>query len=695
MSSIINAAPMTYNQGTDDKSTRALVAEPESLPTHLVKVYTYAKKGPTDPQLVSGDELTRMYHADTFDMRKKYATHQTELINTLSRQANPMMVQRVKPADAGPNASIRLWLDVLATNIPVYERMPDGSFELDVDGNKIPTGSSVAGLKVAWVASAVTPNVDGSDSFGGATQKPGFQTDSGAGTQSIAYPIMDLRAPYFGADGNNHGVRIYAPTLLSSIPVSQRLVTSELLYPIRVSCVYRADELSTPKITETQSAEQYVDVSFKPNAIDKQTDSQLYIDDVFIDAYQNLTSTTNPPAYGPFGALHTYTASINTILALAYSKEQPVFDEFSDFTGVADELHRFNIVGGTNSNGVAYNTYEILTTGTGVVRLSEQSTIYARGGSDGTMDESLFATLVSAEVQEYNNPNSVLQDLARYPEAYIYDTGFPLATKYDLCDFISIRKDTFVFLATHDVLGIPLTASQESSLAVALRTRIQLAPESAYFGTSTMRGMIVGRCGKRLNSQYTKKLPLTLEVAEKAARYMGAANGRWKSGYAFDAAPQNVVEGFTDINVTFTPATVRQKDWDNGLVWVQNFQRRSYFFPAFKTVYDDDTSVLNSFFTVAACVELQKVNERAWRQFTGSSNLTNAQLIERVNAFINENTVGRFDDRFVIVPETFFTKADEARGYSWSQRIKIYAPNMKTVAVLSLEARRIDELATA
>jgi hypothetical protein len=149
---------------------------------------------------------------------------------------------------------------------------------------------------------------------------------------------------------------------------------------------------------------------------------------------------------------------------------------------------------------------------------------------------------------------------------------------------------------------------------------------------------------------------------------------------------------FTDINVTFTPATVRNKDWDAGLNWVQSFGRRSYFFPALKTVYDNDTSVLNSFFTAMAIVELQKVGERAWRQFTGSANLTNAQLIERVKRFIVENTIGRFDERFVIEPDVYFTEADIARGYSWTTKIKIYAPSMKTVSVLSIEARRISDL---
>jgi hypothetical protein len=420
------------------------------------------------------------------------------------------------------------------------------------------------------------------------------------------------------------------------------------------------------------------------------------VGDKFIQAYQDLENPVNPPQYGPFGEVHVYDDQVAQVLAMVYASEKNFIDQFSDITGVTDGSEDFliNLFGGVSSSGVPYHSYDLITSGSNVVRMSESSTIYAQGGSDGTMDDDLFASLVADAVVEYANVNSFLQDTAKYPESIIYDSGFPLATKYALCSFISLRKDTFVVLSTYDVNGAQLTASQESSLAVALRTRLQMYPESEYFGTSTMRGMIVGRNGKMKNTQYTKRLPLTLEIAYKAAAYMGAGNGRWKPGFAFDAAPASQVALFTDINVTFTPAPARNKDWDAGLVWVQSYDRRSFFFPALKTVYDKDTSVLNSFFTALACVELQKVGERSWRRFTGSANLTNAQLVERVNQFVVDNTIGRFDGRFTIEPETYFTAADIARGYSWSLRIKIYAPNLKTVATLSLEAHRIEELAT-
>jgi hypothetical protein len=202
--------------------------------------------------------------------------------------------------------------------------------------------------------------------------------------------------------------------------------------------------------------------------------------------------------------------------------------------------------------------------------------------------------------------------------------------------------------------------------------------------------MIMGRSGLIRNNQYTKRLPLTYEVAIKAARYMGASNGRWKNGAHFDGAPGSIVEAMNDINIKWVPTSVRNRNWDIGLNWVQAYDRRSFFFPAFKTVYEDDTSVLNSFITAMACCYLNKVAHATWREFSGVSYLTNVQFLERINAHVTKLTEGRFDGRFVIQPAAYIDEYDALRGYSWHLPIKIYSPSMKTSMIASTYAFRID-----
>lgn len=695
MSTIVNAAPMTIMLGTQDLSTRQVPPEPEALPTHLPKIYIYTKKGPTDPQLVSGSNMTRLYGEDSFDLRMPWANHATVLANLINAQGNALMVQRIRPTDAGPVSSIRVYADVLETQVPVYERNFDGSYKTDTAGALIPTGTKVDGHQVKWVTSTVVTAANGDSDFGSADPVPGDQVDALTSVQSTRYPIMDIEVPHFGSYGNNLGIRMWAPTSESAMPIDDRLLAQEKVYPFRMACVSRFNDLTTPKLVQTQAAEQFIDMCFKPDTINKNTDTLVYVGDTFIKAYQDLNDPSGTPSYGPFGRMKLYDSNVSMLLEQFYYAEKPFIDAFSDFKDEAGEEFRFNLLGGVSSSNVPYHSYIVVKGASNSVYFTENTNVFAKGGSDGTMNDVSFAAAVAQEVQEYADKNSILQDSAKYPESIIYDSGFPLATKYALCSFIAVRKDTAVVLSTHDVNAPVLSASQESALAIALRTRLQMFPESEFFGTPTMRGMIIGRCGTMINTQYRKKLPLTMEIAVKAAKYMGASNGKWKPGKSFDMAPDNNVGMFTDVNVTFTPATVRNKDWANGLNWVDSYTRRTLYFPALKTVYDNDTSVLNSFFTMMACVELEKVGERARRRFSGVSSLTNAELVDKVNKFVIENTTGRFDGRFIIEPNAYFTAADLARGYSWALAIKIYAPNMKTVMTLHIDAYRIDDLASA
>lgn len=691
---ITSAAPRTIFRGVKDDSTKEAVYEAEAIPSHLPFICTYAKEGPCDlPQLVVGSSMTRMFGTDSFDIRKKWATHASVLINKINARGNQMMIKRVKPLDANDPATIRISIDVLPTNIPIYETNSDGSFKTDDNNNYIETGEHVAGFKTKWVVGQVTVDQNNISTFGSANQVAGDQVDIDTKVQSTRYPILDLVVSNFGDYGNNIGLRMWAPTTETGGGLDTRILENNKAYPFRFACVRRDVELSTVNVVATLSGEQYVNAVLPTDMIDKNTDALISFNDVFIAAFQNLLNNDGSPAvYGPFGKAHLYSDNLETLIKQFYAAEYPLADSFSDFTGEANEENKFNIISGVSSQNVPYKSFQIISNTSNSVRFTEGTTIYASGGSDGTMNEALFAKLVSDEMNKFADENSVYQDDAKYPVSIFYDSGFPLETKYNIIKFISVRKDTAVVLSTHDVLGQVLTATQESALAVALRTRLQMYPESEYFGTPTMRGLIVGRCGTLINSQYRKKLPLTIEIADKAAQYMGASDGIWKSEYRFDRAPRNNVSLFKDINVTFTPVSVRNKDWSNGLIWVDNFDLKSVYFPALKTVYDDDTSVLNSFFTMMGCVELTKIGARSQRQFSGSSDLTDDQFVDEVNKYITNSVKDRFDDRFKIIPDTYYTAADVARGYSWVTNIKIGAPSMKTVGVLQITAYRTADL---
>lgn len=697
---IVNAAPMGIPLGTRDLSTRQVPREPEAIPTHLPKVYIWAKKGPTTPTLVSGAERAQIYGADSFDLNKKWANHATVFSNKFTEKGNAQMIERIVPSDIGPYANFLLSLDLLPTDIDDYERNTDGSIKLDpVTEDPIVVGQ-IPGFKAKWVVTNIS-TVAGMNAFGQATIGVGDQVDVATSATSQRYPILQFRVSSQGADGNNAGIRLWAPTTKSNGIIDKRIIDRGHAYPLRLSVIRRPDANTSPKVVENLFGEQYVDISLKPGFLNPLTEGPMYIGnpESFLDKYQNVKDVNYPPLFGDFDTVAVYKDNIKTVIDLLYAAEYAyhttngLIGVNSDFTGIADEEFLFNPISGTTSEGYRYHTYELVT-GTGAVSLNEYTNMYAAGGSDGTMSDAAFATAVSARVKEYNNPNSHLLDDAVNVESIIYDSGFPIDTKKDLLSFIAIRKDTAVVLSTYEAGGISSTASQENSLAVSLRTYATMYPESEYFGTGVCRVLIMGRDGKLRSSNWDNRVPVAIEVASKSADYMGASNGEWKNGSNFDGAPGSIVTDVYDVNVTYTPAAARNRDWDAGLNWVQNYDRSSLFIPALKSVYGNDTSVLTGWLTVMAIVEVNKVVMRAWRFFSGVQNLTNAQLADRVNQFVADRLRGRFDGRFVFEPNTIFTAADLARGYSWTTYVKIYAPNMKTVMTTYVEAYRREDLAT-
>lgn len=685
---------MTILRGTEDLSSRTVPVEPEVLPTHLPKVYIYAQKGPTTPQLVVGSSRTQMYGTDTFDERSAWATHQTVLSNKVNTEGNAQMIERVLPADIGPRANFTLWLDVLQTDVTVYQRNADGSYVVDELGDPIPAtpAATVSGYKVKWVLTSETTIVNESK-FGTQVQAPGDQTDGE--TQSVRYPVAQWWASSYGSIYNLSGIRLSAPTQNTTTPVDEGVLTATKAYPFRVSAIRKPKATSSPALVMTEFGEAYFDFVLKPGVVHPSYGEDMYLGDIFLNKYQNVDDPAYPKKFGDFGGMTVYQDNVDTILADLYAAEQEAADSHTDFSATStDEAYMVNIFTCTNSNGAPYNAIELITDIDSPIYLNESTSLYAAGATDGTMnEETLFPDLVAERVAQYADETSYLQDTAMYPESIIYDTGFPMDTKYELIKFIAIRRDTFVALSTYVVGGPAMSAANENSAALLLMARIQSYPESDYFGTAVMRGMIMGRYGVLKNSAYKKKLPVTIELATMAARMMGAGNGRWNQEALFDKQPNNQITMFRDINITFTSTKVRNKDWDVGLNWVQTSTRSTYFIPALQTVYNNDTSVLNSFFFAMCCVEMQKVAERVWRLYSGAVSLEDPVLFDNVNRAVEERSVGRFAGLFKIVPAAYKTEADQARGFSYTLPVSIYGNVMSTVATVELKAYRLSDLA--
>lgn len=703
---ITSAAATVLPLGIQDLSGRPAVVESPGLPTHLPKIYLYTQWGPSTPQHVNGAHRTNVYGLDSFDLRKGYANHQTVLSNIVEANGGSQMIERILPADRGPRANLRLSLDIVADDIPQYQRAADGTLVRNVltglpvaithagaGGSQVPTVKR--GYRAKWTVSTITA-LASEDTWGAGTVAQGDLPATGSiVAQSQRYPILDFQASCYGAYGNDAAVRLWAPTEKSSDGVNASLLSDVQAYPYRLAVLRRPDARSTPALVATQTGDQYIEFVFKPGAIYSLTDEQVHLADKFPDVYRNLDNPTAAKDFGDFGALKIYTDNISTVLGLVHTAEAADASQlFPDFSAAAADKYLFNLLSGMNSQGEPYYTYLLDTAAGNAVALTETTNLYAKSGADGTMSNTAFSTAVSAAVAAYANPNHPYQDDATYPESIIYDTGFENDTKRDLCQFISQRKDTAVVLSTYVVGGPELTSAQELSKAVLLRSYLELFAESDYFGTSVRRGAIVGRYGELVNSPWKGKLPLTLEWAAIFTKMMGSADGVWKSQWLADSVPNTMITMFKNINVTTMPAGSRNANWAAGLNWVQAYDEDRVFFPAMRAICADDTSIFTSFITTMCAVELQKVGNRVWRGFTGKVSLTSDQLVDRVNRRVEELTVGRFCNLYRIVPDALITANDEQAGYRWTLPITLYANNMKTVMTLSVVGRRMSDLTT-
>lgn len=694
---IFNGAPMPYLRGIRDASRGVNVRDPEELPTHLPHFYIYAEKGPTEPTYVAGDSLTTIYGQKTLDPRYPYYTHQTVCASVVMGEGNGIFVQRVIPVDAGPKSRVLLSLDVVSDDIQQFQRDASGKFVLDSNGSKIPltgAGATKPGYRLKWVVNSWTAGST-VEEFGQVSTRTGGMTNANS-EQSTLYPIMEFEVSHIGAYGNNIAVRLVAPTSDSSMPVNTDALNTLKAYIYRLQILQRSSAELSPQIVDTIQGDQWVEFALKSTAIDTKRDVDYSFADRLIDAYQDLSSPgVTTPIYGPFGRQKLYEDNLRTILQMIAPVEsaEGTLPELN-MQPTSPNIYFLNLLTGVNPDNVPYYTVRIEGPSTGGFRFSENSHVYAAGGSDGTMNNDAFDLLVRNELQNYGTGQWPMLNWAKYPVSAYYDTGFKLETKQAFCIPMSKRKDVAVILSTHVVGERQLSASEESSMAMSLNNMLRNFPESTLYGTSVVRALIVGHSGKLINSSYRDYLPLTIEVARKFAAYMGAGNGIWRSTASFDQVPNNQVTMFTKVNVRWKPELQRYRDWDNGLVWVEDYDRSAKFFPALQTVYSDDTSVLNSAANMWIAVDLEKVAQRAWRDMVGNSKLSDEQFLERSDELILEAVRGRYDSRAVIIPRTYYTAADKQRGYSWSCEINMYVGSMKTAGSFTIVARRLSDLGT-
>jgi len=531
-------------------------------------------------------------------------------------------------------------------------------------------------------------------------------------------PSIVTKYPYFiaryngeGEIGNNTGLRLF--------PISKSNdsnITDHKRFQFAMEVVAREDKHSNVHNVPTVLNEKTANFVFEPNATDRYN-KPLSLNNV-VDKYSN----TIDPKYGykesDFRAIHIFQDSIDAsleVLAVA-EKNATTGMQWSDFqsgTAVNEPgaalKYLVNPITAKHSSGKAYLT---LTADNSpmAVHLGRYNTIFANGGSDGTLDLKEFEQKVAEQIERYSDPEDEVQNDARYLETDFWDTGFNADAKIRFHSFTAIRKDLNLAIATFEndermkaggaqsptyLPGDPQSRETEIALGTYLAGFMNLVPESDIFNTPSMRTTITAGSGKVRGTLYNKRVPLTFYLLDKFSKYCGSSEGKWLTEYAFDIEPGHIIESMYDLSDDWASLSVRRRMWDIGINYHLTYNQERAMFPLVRSCYTgDDTSVLISAFNTRICATITRVVHQVWRDFVGAQKLGGDRLAAAINEKISEELKDAFDDLATVKPMAQIGDLDALRGTSISVPVEVYLRNPMTTFTHEVDALRVDDLSS-
>lgn len=693
MATYFNAVPRIVFNGIRDRSRRAYIRPETSYAQHTPLLRLFTETGPTETTYVgdSDDGFASIFGQMSLDPRSKFFNQQSLLALNLLGQGNGFYVKRLRPEDAKNPSRITVAIDMVRDLVPqTITRLSGFNYPNAVSDTSNGPVANAAALVEGWKARVVLIP-DNTTEIGTQRVLPGSMVSSIDGTQSTLTPLFELPASFFGALGNNLGMRIWATNNIDPDGYDTTTTTDFETRLFRVQFVELDPALSTPHVLKTKTDEDFVNVSFDEGVYSTLYDRDLYVTDVLIDAYaDDGIESGQTPLFSPFSQIFTYDDNIQTVRELIYDTEIIVNPAFADKVGQIDFLTM------TALDGDPYKSVLLEGALEGGIMLGKNATIYASSGSDGTTDLDNYVKLVDLENTNFGELDDQYENVAKYQFGFLYDTGLPMSSKYKMMQTLAKRRDLHCMFTTF-VEGEEkgLTSGEEASRAQALMTRLKAFPESTLFGTGVCRAMIVLQSGKLLGGGYNKTVPQLLDVAMMWAKYAGAGNGILRAGFEMDVSPNNEVTMIKRLNVPFFNARTSANLWTNGATYSTTYDDRRQYYPCLRSVYQDDTSVLLSPVTVNICCVIMRMIHKVHAKFSGNAFLTKEQLVERCDQEILDRTRDLFGGRVDIIPKTEITGVDDNNGTSWTCTVTVAANNPRTTMNFFLETVRRGDVVVA
>lgn len=572
-----------------DKSIYTALSR-EQLPTMLPIFFMRAQQGVAGvPTYVSNyNDAVSKFGEGTFDSSTPYYSREALFLNSLFTRQGAFITRMVN-GDADYGSAV-LELKVKQTQVKQYERDAEGQYVLDEEtGDKIPlrnedTGEQVteAGVELTWNVRALKLNQDHPESV--TNLKP---TTYGTGENAYTvYPILAVKATSVGAFANDIGFKLFCD--LDSIDDTLASNVGSIPYSFGiVKKTYGQDTVSAVLSSWNNQFENFV---AKPDQTDSRTERSVSFTEVVEDNYSDL----------PFD-VQLYSENIKTVGEIIMEVEP-------DDTTLTDP-YMVNLTEPYNIEDVPM-PHVVL--GEDSVRLNSTRICYMLGGLDGELDDATIESLTRQYLNDLIYP--AIRDQARYPFSAIFDTGVSLETKYAFIKFLGVRDDFRLYLSTQDAnLGRYNTQAEDYSSGSAIYAKCLLQPESTVKGTECCRADIYQQAGKLSDSNYRGIIPFTYDIMNKKSRY--ASTGTITGQPA--GLPLSEIDAFKEWNWTPADPDLKQKSWDSGLNYAQHYDMTGIHWPAMRTVYRYDTSVLSNSLFADVVVYIKHLARYNWSRFTG------------------------------------------------------------------------------
>lgn len=609
----------------------------ETLPLFRPIFFMRAQSGLTGvPQWCEDyNAAVEKYGDGTFDQSTKYFSREALYLTALFARQGAFIV-RLAEENTSNYGSLVLELTVKKVNVPqylkddngqwVYEIDDDGNIVYDEQGNKkrVPVtdsdGAEVveSGYELKWTTrplNLTNPNnavvgtgtvgsaavgtggvgtgvggvaVGGGDDFTPETVSNLKPVTYGTGDNAYTvYPILAVKAKSVGEYANDIGIKLFTDV----DNLDDVLATNVGSLPYTFGVVKKTYGQDTVSAVKTNLGDNTVDFVAKANQIDSRTARQVSFDDVIGNYYDDLPMDVK-----------LYEDNIKEVSEL-------IFDVELDPT--ITDPYLVNLAEPYNINGEPY-THVVMSNDSDAINLNESRILYMTAGSDGNIDDATIETLTRQYLSDLVYPD--LLDQPRYPFTHIVDTGVAIETKYAFINFLG-RHDAFkLILSTQNAnLGRFNTKAEDLSTGSALYAKCLLQPESIIKGTEVCRAEIYQQSGYLATGLYKGIVPSTYDIMDKKSSY--ASTQRIVGIPA--GLPASEISIYKQWNWTPCDADIKQKSWNSGLNYFQHFDMTGIHWPAMRTVYRYDTSVLSSAAFSDAVVYTKHIARYNWSRYAG------------------------------------------------------------------------------